>query len=74
VQAGEKDVAHPGQIVQGFRAHSDDLAEPGTYRELIFGLAVHLTGIASDAAFRILVDIVFAHGFSSDDKTMPTLF
>jgi hypothetical protein len=65
VKAGHKYIRHTRQIVHFFGTDGNDLGQPRSYRQIIFGLTVGLAAVTSDAAFGVLVYIVSAHLFSS---------
>jgi hypothetical protein len=66
VKAGHKYIGHTREIVDFFRAHRDDLGQPGPDGQIVFGFAVGLAAETSDAAFGILVYVIIAHVFSSN--------
>jgi hypothetical protein len=65
MEAGHKYIGHAREIVDFFRAHRDDLGQPGSDWQIVFCFAVGLAAETSDAAFGVLVYVVFAHVFSS---------
>jgi hypothetical protein len=66
VEAGHKDISHAREIVDFFRAYRDDLRQSGSDGQIVFRFAVGLAAVTPDAAFGILVNVVFAHVFSSN--------
>jgi len=65
VEAGHKYIGHAREIVDLFGTHRDDLGQPGSDGQIVFGFAMGLAAETSDTAFGVLVYVVFAHVFSS---------
>jgi hypothetical protein len=61
VKAWHENIGSTGQPTDHFRPDLNDLTQPGPYRQVFIGFALHFTGMASDAFFGILKQIVFAH-------------
>jgi hypothetical protein len=65
MEAGHKYIGHAREIVDFFRAYRDDLGQPGSDGQIVFGFAMGLAAETSNAAFGVLVNIVLAHACSS---------
>jgi hypothetical protein len=66
VKTGHENMGHARQIVDQFWPHGDDLSRPGAHGQVLVGLAVYFTAVASDTTFGILKEVIFAHRFASD--------
>jgi hypothetical protein len=65
METGHKHVGHTRQVVDFFRADRNYLCQPRPDGQIVFRFAVRLAAETSNAAFGILVDVVFAHSTSS---------
>jgi hypothetical protein len=63
VKTGHEDVRSTGYIVDQLRTYLDNLAEPGADRQRFIGFALNFTGMAADAFFGILNQVVFTHSY-----------
>ena len=61
VKAGHENIRGPGKPADHLRSHLNNLAQPGAYRKILVGLALYFTGMAADAFFGVLKQIVLAH-------------
>jgi hypothetical protein len=66
MEAGHKHVGHARQVVNLFGADRNYLGQPRPDRQIVFRFTVGLAAKTSDAAFGVLVDVVFAHLFPPD--------
>jgi hypothetical protein len=68
---------HPGragQIVYFFGADRDNLGQARPDRQIVFHFAMGLAAEASNASPAILIDVIFAHGYSSNSISVIMLF
>jgi len=61
METGHENKRYFGHFGNGLGAHLDNLAGPGPGRQILIGLALDLTGPASDAFFGILKQIILTH-------------
>jgi hypothetical protein len=54
VKAGHEYIRGPGKPADHLGPHLNDLAQPGAHRQILVGLALNFTGMASNALFGIL--------------------
>ena len=66
MEARHEHIGHARQVVNFFGSDRNYLRQPGPDGQIVLRLAVGLAAVTSDAALGILVDVVFAHEFSSE--------
>jgi hypothetical protein len=65
VEAGHKYIGHARQVVDFSGTDGNYLAQSRPDGQIIFRFTVRFAAVASNAAFRILVDVILAHMVSS---------
>jgi hypothetical protein len=61
VVARHENIGGPGRLPHHFRPYCNDLTQPGPHRKRFVDLALNLTGMAVNAFFYILKQVVLAH-------------
>jgi hypothetical protein len=68
VEAGHEHIGHARQIVYPAGTDGYNLGQSRPDGQIVFRFTMGFAAVASDAALGILVDVVFAHAFSSERR------
>jgi len=74
VKTRHENPGHAGQVVDFFGTDRNNLGQARPDRQIVFHFAMGLATEAADASPGILVDVVFAHGYSSNSISVMRLF